>query len=89
VNVRTAAGRRQAERLRHAVAARRAFYDRGERAWQQYKRDGIACTVDAVSGAIDALADARRREITCQSAQNSPKAPAVSRPLPHPSLRTG
>lgn len=63
MNVRTAARRRQAKRLRHAAAARRAFYARGERGWQQYRRTVEARTVDQVFNAIDARVAARRREI--------------------------
>lgn len=63
MNVRTAAKRRQATRLHHAATARAQFYARGERAWQQYRRTGVARPVDAVFDEIDARVDARRREI--------------------------
>ena len=53
--VRTLSRRRQHRRLRHAKAAQRAFYARGERTWQQYRRDGIASPAVDV---FDSLADA-------------------------------
>lgn len=62
--VRTLAKRRQAKRARHAAAARAAFHARGERGWQQYKRDGRARPIDEVFDEIDARVDAKRREIT-------------------------
>lgn len=39
-----------------------AFHVRGDRAWQQYLRDGRARPLDDVFDAIDARVDARRRE---------------------------
>lgn len=64
MNVRALARRRQAKRLQHAAAARRAFYDRGERACQQYKRTGLARPIDEVFARIDARIEARRRQLT-------------------------
>jgi hypothetical protein len=61
--VRTAAQRRQRQRRLHATAARRRFHDRGERAWQQYKRDGRARPAAKVFAQVDARIDARRRQL--------------------------
>ncbi len=62
--VRTTAQRRQRQRRLHATAARRRFHARGERAWQQYIRDGRARTAAEVFAQVDARIDARRRQLT-------------------------
>lgn len=59
-SVRSAARRRQHLRRRRAAAVRARLYACGERAWQQYKRDGRARTDAVVIDALAARAEAAR-----------------------------
>jgi hypothetical protein len=82
-SVRTQAHRRKLQRAHHAAAARTRFYSRGERAWQQYRRDGIARPVDEVFDRIDARVERRRREITWSvGAELAKRATRVTFPPP-------
>jgi len=58
--IRALASRSQRQRHHHTKTALRAFYACGERAWQQYRRDGIARPSENVFDAIAARAQAVR-----------------------------
>lgn len=54
---------------------RQAFYLRGEEAWQEYLRTGVATPAEAVFARIDEMMDRRRRKLAGQA----PSCSAVNR----------
>lgn len=45
---------------------RQAFYLRGEEAWQEYLRTGVATPAEAVFAHIDEMVERRRRQLAGQ-----------------------